>query len=168
MSSPFCWFRISQQCQRLCLQNPLVASISSEERHQQHQHQHQRHPMSRWPLPMEATTLNMFQNRLTVKGCQQFLLLKSKGSFEWLTCLERKSLVLLIFVSPFCYLGLSLFFICWLIVGKFSFFGNWCIIWRILCNFLFKVYEFELKLNMFLVLKISQFFVLFSVKRILF
>ena len=120
MSSPFCWFRISQQCQRLCLQNPLVASISSEERHQQHQHQHQRHPMSRWPLPMEATTLNMFQNRLTVKGCQQFLLLKSKGSFEWPTCLERKSLVLLIFVSPFCYLSLSLSFMCWLIVGKNS------------------------------------------------
>lgn len=119
--SPFCWFLRSEQCQRLCLQNPLKASISSEERHQQHQHRHQRHPMLRWPLPMAPTTRNMLQNPLTVRGCQQFLLLKSKGSFEWLTCLERRSLVLHIFVSPFHCLGLFVdffFFICLLIQGN--------------------------------------------------
>jgi len=109
VSSPFCWFLSSEQCQRLCLQIPLKASISSEERLQQHQQRHQRHPMSRWPLPMAPTTRNMLQNPLTVRGCQQFLLLKSKGSFEWLTCLERRSLVLHIFVSPFP--SLALFFL---------------------------------------------------------
>lgn len=145
----FYLFLSSEQCQKLCLQNPLKGSILNEERHQQHQHQHQyqKHPMLRWLLPMAARTLNMFQNHLTVKGCQQFLVLKFKGSFEWLTCLERKSLVLLIFVSPFCYVALSLFlcfffFSCvgsmvWFIVVKFSFFWNWCIVWRSSAGVLF-------------------------------
>lgn len=140
--SPFCFFlSLSQQWQRLSLQSPLslMKSILSMERHQQQDPMNM--IMSPWPLPMEIvmittpaaaaarartrtrTRLNMFQDPLTVKGCQPFLLRKSKGSFVWPTWLEGRSLVLPIFVSPFCF-HFSFFpsKMCWLISGKLDVF----------------------------------------------